>query len=350
MRFFNPETRINIIGCRTNKSPSLRTDIYMVRYSCIHQAGTNDIVADISALTAMILAIIFVGLQMQRNVVKPLEAMSEAAHQIGEGDLDFTLPLSRVTEIAEVRVAFGVMVTGLKASFQKQAKLEEERRFFIGAIAHDLRTPLFALRGYLDGLEQGIATSPAKVAKYVAICKEKSSQLDRLVSDLFAFTKLEYMEQTLQYNRVDLALIVQNSIESLSPQAEEKNICMVLDSLHQKCEIMGDAHLLQRALNNLLDNAVRHTPHGGKIFVQWYRESSKTVIIFRDSGPGFSTEDLQHMFEPLYRGEVSRNRATGEAGLGLTIAKRIFNAHGGDIVASNHSDGGALLTGWIPDY
>ncbi|MBD2864733.1 hypothetical protein IDH45_22380 [Paenibacillus sp. IB182363] len=114
-----------------------------------------------------------------------------AARQITAGDWEAKLPRSAITEIAEVRDGFERMVSGLRQAFQKQTELEEGRRFVIAAVAHDLRTPLFALRGYLEGLEQGVAQSPEKTAKYVAVCKEKSAQLDRLVEDLFTFTRLE---------------------------------------------------------------------------------------------------------------------------------------------------------------
>src|SRR4051812_19525445 len=154
------------------------------------------------------------------------------------------------------------MGEGLRDSIGRQAELEEERRFFIGAIAHDLRTPLFALRGYLDGLEQGIANTPEKMAKYVKVCKEKSQQLDRLVSDLFTFSKLEYMEQSPKLHKVELNQTFKGCAESFRPLAEEKDIMISVEPA-EKCEVSADAHLLERALNNLLDNALRHTPAGG---------------------------------------------------------------------------------------
>src|SRR5690606_3278444 len=143
---------------------------------------------------------IIVGYAMRRFILKPLEQMSLGVRQIAEGDLDVRLPLFRITEITEVRDGFTQMVESLQESIQKQVALEEERRFVIAAVAHDLRTPLFALRGDFDGLEQGIALSPDKIAKYVAVCKEKSAQLDRLVEELFTFTKTEYLEAELQEN------------------------------------------------------------------------------------------------------------------------------------------------------
>jgi len=300
-----------------------------------------------AAFIGLLLAIFIVGMTMRRFVLTPLEKMSLAARQIATGDWDVRLPASRVTEIAEVRDGFDVMVKGLERSYRNQAKLEEERRFVITAVAHDLRTPLFALRGYLDGLEQGIAQSPEKMARYVAVCKEKSAQLDRLVEDLFTFTKMEYVETELNDKKVDFSQILQNSIDSLRPLAMQKGISLSLQTA-DACIINGDMHLLERAMNNLLDNAVRHTPAGGAIVADCYRHADKLTFTVRDTGSGFSSEELERVFEPLYRGEASRNRATGGSGLGLTISQRIIRQHGGDLSASNHPEGGALLAGWVP--
>lgn len=314
----------------------------------VYSPGGGDAVAAIAALVALVFAISFVGFQIRRNVIRPLEAMSHAALQIAEGDFDSDLPASSVVEIKQVRTAFDVMVTGLREAFSKQAKLEEERRFFIGAIAHDLRTPLFSLRGYLDGLEQGIAVSADKIADYVAVCKEKATHLDRLVADLFAFTRLEYMEQTLYMEPLDFTDVVEKAAESLRPLAMDKRIHLHVNVPQHQCLVNGDAHLLERALTNLLDNALRYTPKDGTIIVQLLQEQTQSTLSVQDTGPGFSPDELKHIFEPMYRGDASRNQATGGFGLGLTIAKRIFKSHGGDLIAENHKNGGAVLTGWIP--
>lgn len=301
----------------------------------------------IAMSVGLLLAFFIIGVEMRRFLLRPLERMSLAARQIAAGDWDVRLPVSRITEIAEVRDGFEVMVKGLQTSNQKQVELEEERRFVIAAVAHDLRTPLFALRGYLDGLEQGIAQSPEKITKYLAVCKEKSAQLDRLVEDLFTFTKMEYLETKLNNKTVDLTIVFRKSIDSLSPLARQKNIS-ISSHFTDDCIISGDMHLLERAMNNLMDNAVRHTPAGGEIVIQCYKDGSRVKFTVRDTGTGFSSEELQRVFEPLYRGEISRNRLTGGSGLGLTISLKIIRRHGGELAADNHSGGGALLTGWIP--
>jgi Osmosensitive K+ channel histidine kinase len=302
----------------------------------------------IAAFAGLLVAFVIVGLRMRRLLLKPLEGLGLAARKIAGSDWDVQLPQSSIREISEVRHGFELMVSGLQDSQLKQAKLEEERRFIIAAVAHDLRTPLFALRGYLDGLEQGIAQTPDQISKYVAVCKQKSAQLDRLVEDLFTFTKIEYQETELSENTTEFGDIIQKSMDSLEPQAQSKSIPILVHSAPDDYVIRADSHLLERAISNLLDNAVRHTPNHGHILIQYWREKDRVSFTIHDSGQGFASEEQEQAFEPLYRGEKSRNRATGGAGLGLTISRRIIRQHGGDLAAGNHPAGGAILSGWIP--
>lgn len=304
----------------------------------------------IVAFAGLLLAFFIIGYVMRRFILKPLEKMSLAVRQVAEGDLDVQLPDSLIKEITEVHGGIQIMTDSLQKSMQKQVELEEERRFIIAAVAHDLRTPLFALRGYLDGLEKGIADSPDKQAKYLAVCKEKSAQLARLVEDLFTFTKTEYLEMELKKNTVNLPILLKKSIDSLNPLAKQNNISIITNFFGGDCMITGDPYLLERAIDNLLDNAVRHTPHAGKIFMQCYKEGNRVVFTVQDMGEGFSSEEIHRVFDPLYRGEASRNRSTGGVGLGLTISRRIVRQHGGDLVVDNHSEGGALIKGWIPAH
>ncbi|MGI8854958.1 MAG: sensor histidine kinase [Thermomicrobiales bacterium] len=308
----------------------------------------NDGLARTAAIIALVLAIVHAGWRIRRSVVRPLEAMGRAARRIAGGDLDFTLPTSSVREVADVRDAFETMGEGLRDSIERQAELEEERRFFIGAIAHDLRTPLFALRGSLVGLAQGLADSPEKAARYVAVCRQKADQLDRLVEDLFAYTKAEYLAQTIRRERLDFGALMDEAIDGFRPQAQEKGVTITRAAPDDSPMTRGDAHLLERAMENLLDNALRHTPPGGEIVVRWRAESDRMTFTVADTGPGIAARDLPHLFDPLYRGEASRNRETGGAGLGLAIARRILRAHGGDLAAANREAGGAEFTGWLP--
>jgi signal transduction histidine kinase len=281
------------------------------------------------------------------SVLRPLAAMRQAAHQVAAGDLEIRLPDPQLREVAAVAEAFGAMGEALRASLERQAELEQQRRLVIGAIAHDLRTPLFSLRGYLEGLERGLASTPEKAAHYLAITRQQADSLERLVADLFTFTRLDYLEETPQREPVDLAMLLGAAVESAQPRAAEKHITLVAQG-PPACVLEGDPHLLTRAVENLLDNALRHTPAGGRISVYWERAAAGYRFLVADSGPGIAPTDLPHIFDPLYRGETSRNRATGGAGLGLAIAQRILHAHGGSLTAATQPGGGAVLVGTLP--
>lgn len=302
----------------------------------------------IVAMGSLLLTVGGIGWFLGRMVVRPLAATNSAAHDVAAGNLDIELPTSRVREVAELNASFASMSTELRASLHHQAALEQERRLFIAAVVHDLRTPLFALRGYLEGLEKGVADTPEKQSHYVATAQEKATALERLVTDLFDYTRLEYLDQIPDREPLDLDALLRRLTNGLQPRAEAKRITLTLDQPPHPCIVDGDSHLLTRAVENLLDNAVRYTPSGGSVRVACVGTSDAARFTIADTGPGIPAHDLPHLFTPLYRGETSRNRRTGGAGLGLTIARRILRAHGGDLIAANNPDGGAVFTGTLP--
>lgn len=281
-------------------------------------------------------------------VLRPLGALSQAAESIAGGELDIHLAPSPVREIAEVASALEGMSAALRAALERQAALEEERRLFVSAIAHDLRTPLFMLRGYLKGLERGVAATPEKVAHYVDASREQADALERLITDLFAYTRLEYLEVEPERAPLDIAALLRQAAEDVQQTAAAREIRLMLDVPEEPCFVMGDSYLLSRAVGNLLDNAIRYTPDGGWIGIHCDRREGALVFAIEDTGPGIAPHDLPHLFTPLYRGETSRNRQTGGAGLGLAIARRIMRTHGGDLTAANSPLGGAVFTATLP--
>jgi len=304
---------------------------------------------------AILLVLAVVVWLLGRSVLRPLAAMNRAVEGIAGGDLNVRLPSSAAREVAEVGAALEGMSAALRESLERQAALEaerqrldEERKLFIGAVAHDLRTPLFMLRGYLKGLESGVAATPEKMAHYISACSAKADALERLIADLFDYTRLEYLEQEPECAPLELGGLMREAVEGAQPLAEAKDVALALDGPAEPCALTGDGPLLARVVGNLLDNAVRHTPEGGRICVRWQRAGGALVFAVEDTGPGIAAHDLPHLFTPLYRGEASRNRQTGGAGLGLTIARRILQAHGGDLTAANRSTTGAVFTGTLP--
>ncbi len=285
---------------------------------------------------------------VNRYLLNPLAAMSRAARQIATGDLAFELPPTRVREIADVATAFEVMRKGLQQAVEQQTRLEQERRFFISAIAHDLRTPLFSLRGYLEGLTTGVARTPELMNRYLAMCKLKADTLERLIADLFAFTRLENLEQTPNREALELNTVLRQAVEGIRPFANEKHITLLLDAIDHPATVQADRVLILRVIENLLGNAVRYTPTHGRISVDCCILEDKVTFSVTDDGLGIAAQDLPHLFKPFYRGEPSRNTATGGSGLGLAIAQRIMRAHHGDLSVANQATGGAKFTAWFP--
>ncbi|MEP7285375.1 MAG: HAMP domain-containing sensor histidine kinase [Chloroflexota bacterium] len=285
---------------------------------------------------------------VNRYLLKPLSAMSRAARQIATGDLAFDLPPTYVRELADVATAFEVMRNGLRESVEQQAKMEQERRFFISAIAHDLRTPLFSLRGYLEGLRTGIATTPDKTNHYLTMCKLKADILERLIADLFAFTRLEFLEQMPQSEVLELCTLLRQAVEGIRPLAEEKHITLQFYAAENPASVRADRILILRVIGNLLDNAVRYTAVQGNISVGYEVMEDKVTFFIADDGAGIAQQDMSHLFEPFYRGEPSRNATTGGSGLGLAIAQRIMQAHHGNLTVSNQAASGAKFTAWFP--
>lgn len=283
---------------------------------------------------------------MLRIFVPPLRALAAAADLVREGDLDFTLKPSPVREVDAVVGAFTQMAQGLRQLTYRQAAMDEERRFFLAAISHDLRTPLFSLRGRLEGIRDGIAATQEQARRYAVQALHTLAALDRLVADLFTHTRLNLLDQAPRREPIDWRELLWLTAESLQPAAGAKGVRLLLPE--QTCQGTGDAHLLGRAVGNLLDNAIRHTPPGGTVSVTLAAAGAQICVSVEDSGPGIDPELLPRLFAPLVQGEPSRSRATSGAGLGLVIARAVVEAHGGTIAAANVPGGGARFRITLP--
>ena len=288
-----------------------------------------------------------VSLAFGRPFVRSLTAVRRAASRVAEGEMEPELDRSRITELDDLNRAFTAMTSELDRSLAQQAELEQERRLFIAAIAHDLRTPLFSLRGYLDGLRSGVANSPEQRARYLAIASDKAETLDRLVADLFDHTRLENLDPAMHIEPLDLTDLLGRLVESLRPQAVAAGVGLLLHDPGHRCQVQADRDQLARAATNLVENAIQYTPSGGRVTVTCGTDGDGAWFTVTDTGPGIAAADLPHLFLPLYRGHNGSGNAAG-SGLGLAIAKRIVEAHGGDLRAANAPSGGATFTTTIP--
>ncbi len=251
-----------------------------------------------------IVLVLAVGL-LQRWVLRPLARLAGGAERIAGGELAIEPVSTRAREVAQVGDALSGMAAALGQALGSATAVERERRFLLTAIAHDLRTPLFTLRGSLEAIERGIGDEHS-----LTRAQDKAAHLDRLVGDLFAFSRVEYARETQAGEPVDLSAIARRAAETVDPGTLQLDVVT-----NGPVPLEGDPIALQRVLTNLLDNALRHARSRVELRVTGPR------VEVSDDGPGFAAEDLPHVFEPLYRGDKARG--AGGAGLGLAIARRL---------------------------
>jgi signal transduction histidine kinase len=294
-----------------------------------------------AGLAALAAALVAVVVLLRRWVLRPLARLAADAERIAGGELDVEPLDTRAREVAEVGDALHGMAGGLRNALGSSAAAERERRFMVTAIAHDLRTPLFTLRGSLEALERGVGDG-----RYLDRAQDKAAYLDRLVSDLFTFSRLEYARDAIAFDEVDVCELASRAVEDVGPLAAAHGCAVRLGRVPRGLVVHGDADALLRVLTNLLDNAIRHSR--GQVTLDARRVDGDVHVEVADDGLGFAPDDLPHVFEPLFRSDRARAAATGGTGLGLAIARRLARAHRGDVEAANDPGGGARTTVVLP--
>jgi signal transduction histidine kinase len=294
-----------------------------------------------AGLAALGAALAVIVVLLRRWVLQPLARLAADAERIAGGELDVEPLPTRAREVAQVGDALHGMARGLRDALRTSTAAEHERRFMVTAIAHDLRTPLFTLRGSLEALERGVGD-----AGYLDRAQAKAAHLDRLVSDLFTFSRLEYARDAIVFEEVDVGALARRAVEDAEPIAAARGCALQVRRVESGLTVRGDADALLRVLTNLLDNAIRHGR--GRVVLGAHRENGAVRLEVADDGPGFAPDDLDHVFEPLFRSDRARAPQTGGTGLGLAIARRLARAHGGDIEAANDPGGGARATLTLP--
>ncbi len=263
---------------------------------------------------------------LARSLSRDLHRLGSAARQIAGGDYAARAELDRLDEIGEAGRVIDRMAVELQAMERERADAQTSRQAFLAAVGHDLRTPLAALRAAAEALEDGLAPEPDR---YYAAMRHDLDALTGLVDDLFLLARIE--GGALQFRRVtvDLSELTDEAVEAISPVARLKDVRIRLDTSGHVYTSGGPAQL-SRTLRNLLDNAIRHTPPGSEVVVE-VRDQDGPLVCVIDRGPGFPAEMRDREFEGYVRGSAPAGRTAGGTGLGLTISKRLIEAHAGRI-------------------
>ncbi len=275
---------------------------------------------------------------ISRRILAPVQALGGAAQRLGQGDLGQRVPASGPSEIRDLGNTFNTMAENLQAA-------ELQRRNLAADVAHELRTPLSNIQGYLDAVHDGLL-QPDQAT--IATVRQQTTLLVALVEDLRLLALAEAGSLALQIRPESLQDLLDASIEAFRPRAEAKDIRLVLDIAGGLTEVALDRTRISQVVGNLLENAIVNTPEGGVVTVTAETGPSAATISVSDTGPGITPEDVDKVFDRFYRVDPSRSRATGGAGLGLTIARQLIEAHGGAIWVDSVIGPGATFIFTLP--
>ncbi len=291
-----------------------------------------------------------VGLLLVGWLTRPLGRLTETVGAFERGALSVRAQPAGRDEVARLGGAFDRMAAQIEAQVEALRRTDRQRRELVANVSHDLRSPLAALRGYLDTLDlMGDRVSPDERAQYVARAVRAAERLSALVTDLFDLSRFDAAEIRPTLEPTALAELVADATAECAARAERQGVALRVRAEDALPLVRADAGLVERAVTNLLDNALRHTPPGGTVSVDVARsDGSRVSVAVRDTGSGIAPEVLPRVFERFVRADESRPAGDGGAGLGLAIVKRIAELHGGTVRAESVLGAGATFTLALP--
>ena len=288
------------------------------------------------------------GYFLSNSITERLKELEGGARRLSEGDFGVRVDLSGQDEVAQLGRAFNRMAERLEQAEAESARLQAARRDFIAGASHDLRTPLTSLRAMLDAIADGVVDQPDE---YIQRSLRVIAQLTSLTDDLVELARLDSDSAPLHRSPGSIGQLVTAAIEGTALRAKEKGVRLAGRVSPNLAPFPIAEEAITRVLQNLLDNAIRHTAEGGEVQIEVQERNGMVEVSVQDNGAGIPPEHLPHVFERFYRGEKSRSRegmGTGGVGLGLAIAKELVEAHGGRIWAESAPSRGTRISFALP--
>jgi signal transduction histidine kinase len=287
-----------------------------------------------------------------RAIIRPLDILGKGVRQIHDSNLAYRITYSTNDEFRPVCEAFNEMAERLEQSLAQQQKDEANRRELIAGMSHDLRTPLTSIKGYLEGLETGVAATPEMRENYFAVIKNKTADLEHIIEQLFLFSKLDMDEFPLTLRRVDLALAVSDMIQEAEHEYERRGLTIKLSETRAGIFVDADVLWLRNVIINILENSVKYkTKEQGSVTIICTSDSLErgvpcAELWLTDDGPGVPEETREKLFDVFYRSDPSRNKKG--SGIGLAISRKIIERMGGTIHAELPESGGLAIVMRLP--
>lgn len=313
--------------------------LYIAIESWSSKNGSDTVLKRFSVflLVGMVGVIVFMTLLVTKSMMQSLRTLKNGVNHIAQGDLDFSIRTNKRDEVAQVIMSFEEMRLRLKSSIYAQIKEDENRREFVANISHDLRTPVTAIKGYVEGLIDGTANTPEKVEKYTKTILSKTVALDRMIDDLFLYSSLDVGKANYHFETVSASNFFGSLYNEIMLDLEGKGFevkCIL--EIPPDTMVKLDRSMIQRLQHNLTENAVKYCRESDRkvVFSAGVKED-RIICSTEDNGKGIQSDALPHIFERFYRADAARTSTTGGTGLGLQISKRIVEDHGGMICAES---------------
>lgn len=299
----------------------------------------SDIVIVLGYVLVGIVIFAVTFLLLQEKSIAYISRISDAMSSISEGDLNTSVEVIGDDEFASMAENLNKMVEDLRNLMDKEREAERSKNELITNVAHDLRTPLTSIIGYLELLSGKVEMPPEMQRKYIDIAYTKAKRLEKLIEDLFGFTKLNYGKISMHMAKVDIIKLLSQLLEESYPNFADKGLSYELQSNVPAKVITADGNLLARLFDNLINNAIKYGADGKRVIVKVTAGSSTVQVSVTNYGYVIPAEELPLIFEKFYRVEQSRSTHTGGTGLGLAIVKNIVDMHGGTITVNSDLNG-----------
>lgn len=298
-----------------------------------------------TALVILIFTSVSIGLWIYRSVAAPLVKLRKATQNIKEGNLDFVLEVDGTDEFAELCRDFEEMRRRLKESAEEKVLLDKENKELISNISHDLKTPITAVKGYVEGIMDGVADTPEKMDRYVRTIYNKTNEMDHLINELTFYSKIDTNRIPYTFSKLNVDDYFSDCAEEVGLELETRGIQLYYANYVEKdVLVIADGEQIRRVIHNIISNAIKYMDKPkGVIQIRVKDVGDFIQVEMEDNGKGIASKDLTYIFDRFYRTDVSRNSSKGGSGIGLSIVRKILEDHGGKVWATSREGIGTIM-------
>lgn len=298
-----------------------------------------------TALVILIFTSVSIGLWIYRSVATPLVKLRKATQNIKEGNLDFVLEVDGTDEFAELCRDFEEMRRRLKESAEEKVLLDKENKELISNISHDLKTPITAVKGYVEGIMDGVADTPEKMDRYVRTIYNKTNEMDHLINELTFYSKIDTNRIPYTFSKLNVDDYFSDCAEEVGLELETRGIQLYYANYVEKdVLVIADGEQIRRVIHNIISNAIKYMDKPkGVIQIRVKDVGDFIQVEIEDNGKGIASKDLIYIFDRFYRTDVSRNSSKGGSGIGLSIVRKILEDHGGKVWATSREGIGTIM-------